>query len=160
MKRIIRNLLAMALLLSVTASATVVVVTQTATNAAVLTTPYVLTSVTVANTSTNVLTIRAYDMATDATTYTNAAYTNWVSAVTNEVVTFINSVGTTNIFTNSVIKSFAVVYAAVTNTVNPVATVAVSPSTAETFTLNIPLARGLALSNDQSATMIITYRSP
>lgn len=82
-----------------------------ATNKTLIATPLVLEQLTAYSTNANVTTLYLLD---GYYTTTNAAWTNYTSAVTNVVTTYITSTGITNSLTNAVYKTFPNPHAAST----------------------------------------------
>lgn len=131
----------------------------TGTNALYLSTGgYVVSSISVVTGDTNTI-FRVYDYASTNLTYTNAAYTNMTRYTTNVVQTYTNVNGVTNSFTNTMMYVDVTVTAATTNTYSPIITYAAASGTVTTFTDKLVLAKGLVISNDCPATVIVTYSS-
>lgn len=100
------------LLLQATFAQTVYVETNlAATNKILVNAPIVLEQLTAYSTNQNVTTLYLLD---GYYTTTNAAWTNYTSAITNVVTTYVTSTGVTNSLTNAVYKTFANPHAAST----------------------------------------------
>lgn len=131
-----------------------------ATNATMINEPIIGKSITLFTTNATTTLVRLFD---GATTREQAAWTNYVLAVTNVVTTYTNTTGTTNTFTNAVLKSFASIHDAETVNIDPIAVIAVPPN-GETITLDLEgliFSQYLALSNNlKGVSAIITYRTP
>jgi hypothetical protein len=93
---------------------------------------------------------------------TNAAYTNFTTTTTTEVVEYITSLGTTNAYTNTVIQTAANPVAASTTTVGtPIAVIPVTSTLPVTFTPTYPLqfTSFVTLTNDAAGVnAVISYR--
>src|SRR5688572_28292787 len=93
-----------------------------ATNTTVIATPVVINSLTFFSTNTTPTLVYLYD---NATTVTNAAYTNYTSTVSTEVESFVGSNGITNAVTNVVVAIATSEHAAATVAKTPVVTLVV-----------------------------------
>ena len=135
------------------------VVTITATNAAVLTVPAVLESITAVQATNGI--IRLYDANAKALVVTNAAYRVTKSYVTNLVETYVSDVtGITNNYTNTVIWYYTATNAAATNAVSPFGVLSATTTAPLTETFNQSLGYGLVISNAGSGDIIVRYRTP
>lgn len=114
--------------------------------------------ITVVPQGTNVVTY-VYDLADTTLTYTNASYTNFVTYITNQVTSFVTTTGVTNSWTNTVKYVDVYTTGAATNSYTPIATYATPSASIGTFTTPLQLRRGLTISNDVAATVIVGYRS-
>ena len=161
MKKLILAILTGIVLLGVTPTKAAVTSTNSTTGEVftLLTTGgKVIDYITVVPAGTNVIT-RIYDLPDTYLVYTNTAYTNFVTYVTNQVNTFVTTTGITNSWTNTV--KYVDVYtvaASTNNSYTPVATYATPSASIGTFTDRLVLNRGLTISNNVAATVIVGYR--
>lgn len=158
MKKLLFSLLAAVSLSSY--GATAIVDNLEATNTVVVSTPLVLDSITLYSTNTVPTVVRLIDG--DLTTVT-AAWTNYTTYTTNLVREYVNTLGTTNTTTNSLLYVQAEPHAAATNATTPIATIVV-PANGEvlTFTPTIPIifTDQLNLSNNLAGVSgVISYRT-
>lgn len=145
-----------------TSKAAVVTGSMLSTNLdSVVSTPLVITKLTLWTTNTvNPSIVYLYD---GWTLQTNTAYTNYTVARTAEVTSFVGTLGTTNLHTNWVYKTTANPVAAATVINNPTATFVVPLAGTEPLVIedDISFARRLSLSNSADGlTYVIEYRSP
>jgi hypothetical protein len=93
---------------------------------------------------------------------TNAAYTNFTTTTTTEVVAYVTSLGTTNNYTNTVIQTAANPVAASTTAVAaPIAAITVTKNQPAVFTPTYPLqfTKFIALTNNAAGVnAVISYR--
>lgn len=154
------NKILLSLLLSfgIVQGATEISTTAIGTNTVLLSSGgYVLKSLTFIPAGTNT-TYRLYDFDNKVLTWTNDAYT--VKYLTNATVvsTFVDYSGVTNSITNTSLIWATNTIAAATNTYSPFAVYGAAGSAVTTFDdLNIPLAKGLTLSNSHAGTVVYTY---
>lgn len=126
-----------------------------------LASPKVINSITLvaSNAPTAIL---AYDNSAAASTYTNAAYTNFTTFSSNVVTTYVTTTGVTNNLTNAVLYTAANAVAANTNALPVLASLAAGPNGSTVFgAYPIALTKGLAISNNAAGcTVQIVYRDP
>lgn len=159
MKKLLFSILA-ATMLAPTFGATAVVDNLEATNTVVISTPLVLDSITLYSTNATPTIVRLIDG--DLTTVT-AAWTNYITYQTNLVRTYINTLGTTNITTNSLQYVQLEPHAAATNATTPILTIVV-PADGGMVTFEPPspivFTSKLNLSNNlMGVSGIVSYRT-
>lgn len=129
------------------------------TNHTILTSPFVLESITLWSTNTSPTTVKFYD---NWATATNSAWTNLVVSVGTSVTNFVTSSGVTNTFTNTVQKITSTAHAAAVVVPTPILTVTV-PASGTLVTLDDPIFFTKRLTLDVSATGLsfnMNYRNP
>jgi hypothetical protein len=161
MKKLLINLFAAVALIVNVSAATTAIANQAATNAVIVNAPLVLDSITLYSTNTTPTIVYLFD---GAITNVTAAWTNYTTYTTNQTYSYINSLGTTNLQTNTTLYVQANAHAAATNNSTPLASFVVPASGGlVTFTPPIPLtfASKLTLSNNLiGVSGVVSYRSP
>lgn len=133
---------------------------------AVVATPCVLQSISLWTTNRTPTIVRLFD---GDVVYTNAAFTNITTYVTNITTTYTNSVGTTNSFTDTTVYSAATVTAANTNNPSTSVVAIIVPASGtdnvagQAITYNVPISIGryLTISNNLTGvSYLLNYRKP
>lgn len=139
-------------------AATTVVVTTGASTNSVAQVGQTISDVTVANGSTNALTLTLFDAPTNLLTYVRGAYTNYSQYLTNFSTVFTNTGGIlqTNNYTNA-LWTYAVSNPNATNSYKRITTIAVPASSTVVWAPvnGIATTFGILSTNDQAAT--VTY---
>ena len=128
------------------------------TNTLALATPGVINTLTIA-TGTNTI-VRLYDSAYETLWWTNAAYTNYQTYLTNLITTTIMPSGLTNVSTNLTLFTAVTLTAAGSNAVPPFFTAAVAAGDVQTYTLGSVVTKALYISNTIPCTVILDSRAP
>jgi hypothetical protein len=126
----------------------------------VITTPSVVTSITLFSTNATPTIVRLYD---GSVTYVTEAYTNRTYYTTNIASSYVTTGGTTNLQTNTVLTSALVATGAATNNRAPILTIVVPASSVPiTFdSRSISFANSTYLSNNLTGlSATIEYRTP
>lgn len=160
MKTLITFIAAVVLFTTSSLAATATIDNQVATNAVIVDDNIVLDSVTLYTTNTTPTLVYIYDGAIEKIT---GAYTNYTTYITNRVSSYITSLGTTNLHTNSVLFVQSQANAAATNAATPVISIVV-PANSEvyTFTPTTPMvfSSNLTISNNLAGVSgIVSYRT-
>lgn len=147
--------LAAALFTAKADSTAVVMTANTASN--LLSTPNIVTTLTLTATSTNVTTINFYDSATAGTTFVQAAFTYYTNYATNYDVVWTNGNGIvlTNTFRGTYTAPVAV--SASTSAIPKITTQVVLGSGTKTKVITLQLVRGLAAVANQNAIIEVDY---
>lgn len=122
--------------------------------------PLSVDSITLVTTNTGTV-VRFYDNNTTSGFYTNNAYTNMVSYMSNLVSEVVDTFGVTNSYTNLVLFVQRNANAASTNALDPRAAFVLHTSFATTGSDLGYFAKGLVMSNDiRGVNVIVYYRRP
>jgi len=123
------------------------------------TVPIQLQSVSIANGTTNALTIALIDAPSTSMTYTTSAYTNWVSFPTNIVLVFTNINGVVETRTNSALFTTPNTISALTNNYRMLNLTVVPASSTVTWQPSggAYCSFGLLVTNSVAATVTLNY---
>jgi len=129
-------------------------------------TNFMVTRVTVISATANI--VRFYDAYTNAgvaanvgitaLSYTNGAYTNWLSASFTNIVTFTNSLGRTQQNSYIGLSNYAAIVAAGSNSYPIIGTIAVAAGTPYSLPVNWNVTRQLWIAGTNAATVAIEYQ--
>ena len=123
--------------------------------------PVKVTQIVVTSQATNSARVKIYDCPTNSVTYTNAAYTNVLSYLTNYITLYTNYFGVTNAFTNYAMVDVSQQVAATTNTY-PVRVEAIAPTNTSAVYdgVNYYFYSGIWATNNSAgaATVTVTYQ--
>lgn len=156
---VIAALLLASVAFSAAKAATATATVTTASTNSLITVGARIQSYVVANSSAATCTIKFFDAPSTSLTYTNPAYTNYVSYTTNIVTSYVTYSGVTNSLTNSGLYSYSSTVAAATNNYRTIVTLTVPAGETVTYTPTdgTLVSFGLTSTNSTNAAITITY---